>query len=80
MHKLDRATLCAQYEQALHRLAAALELEYAEVKGMFGDIGAAKDRAAKIVGFFRNPQINETLQDVILISQEFQALPGETNK
>lgn len=80
MQKLDHASLRAQYEQALHRLAAALELEYAEVRGMFGDIGAAKDRAAKIVGFFQSPAINQTLQEVILISQEFHTISGETSK
>lgn len=80
MQKPDHASLRAQYEQVLHRLAAALELEYAEVRGMFGDIEAAKDRAGKIVGFFQSPEINQTLQEVILISQEFHALSGETSK
>jgi hypothetical protein len=57
-----------------------LELEYAEVKSMFGDIGTASVRAEKILGFFKSPEINQTLQEVIRISQEFLGVFKETTR
>ncbi len=73
--------LRAQYEQALRKLASVLELEYAEVLGMFGKIDEAVSRASKIVGFFQSPEINAALKDVILVAQEYQAaVAGKTRR
>ena len=60
----------ARYEEAIRKLAVVLELDFAEVVGMFGGVEEAMSRASKIVGFFESPEINAALQDVIRIAQE----------
>jgi len=62
-----------RFEEAIRKLATALELEYAEVVGMFGGIDEAPSRASKIVGFFQSPEINAALQEVILIAEEYRS-------
>lgn len=81
MSKSIQDPLRARYEQALRKLASVLELEYAEVLGMFGEIDEAVSRASKIVGFFQSPEINAALKDVILVAQEYQATAtGKTRR
>lgn len=68
-------SLRQSYDKAISRLASILGLEYQEVQGFIGDLGDAWG-ARRMKELFRDPDVQEQLDAIIKISEEYRYLAG----
>lgn len=72
-----REILRKDYQDALKRLAGMLSLQYGEIHNFCGDVEDAAFGARRLKEFFRVPEVVETLDNIVRISEEYRYLQGD---
>lgn len=68
-------SLRQSYDKALSRLASLLDLEYHQIQGFVGDLGDAWG-ARRMKELFKDPDVQEQLDAILRISEEYRCLAG----
>ncbi|MGE5578447.1 MAG: hypothetical protein ACM3WU_00255 [Bacillota bacterium] len=69
-------SLRQSYDKALSRLASILGLEYGEIQRFIGDLADAAWGAQRMKELFKAPDVQEQLDSILKISEEYRCLVG----